>query len=233
MFQGRKFLSPFGAELNLIYDGTADNIGVIYDDIRLKQFLSTIDKKIESDNNDILESLKYENPDVYASMAKQLDYDNSLFHFKDLLFKSVLLIAYSLLEKRLTEICFVFSKYNSKSDFKKFRKKYGHISDIEIPKKYLKEEMNVCLDTIESDWNAIGEFRVIRKLIVHDASEIDDISKVSFFHKDPDISLDDGHLKIVNRNFVLRFLNLSKCVLEKLIKTINVQFNHVKHISSK
>lgn len=228
MIRGRIFLNEFAADLNQIFDGDASSFGVHYDKFRLMQFVTTVNSKIEEDNKKILESVSHEDEEVAASILSQFHYDNSLHHFKDLLLKSIFVISYSLVEKRLFDTCIICGKHYPITDFKKFRKKHGQLSDLIIPQEYLKDQMKIDFHLIINEWDMLLNYQEVRKVIVHKGSEIEETQKLSFFSKDPFLSLEDNFLKIIDEKFVENFLDLSSDFQLKLVHTINTQLNLVK-----
>jgi len=225
MFQARTYKNEFAKELNDVYD-----YGAYFEAIRLQQFVSTIDIKINEDNEKIISDLAGEDPDVKTSILSQIDVSNSLFSFHDMLFKSLLITTYSLLENRLKEICNICANHNALPKYSTLRKnKYSSFTDLSAPKEYFIDELKIDFHEIEDLWNGLKKYTIVRKSIIHYNCEIDPSEFLKYFESDKNIIIeDDGHIEILDKIFVIKFVKDSVNLLQSLIELINKKFELVK-----
>jgi len=219
MIHGRKFINQFSEELN--YCTENDNDGVYDIMIRFNQFVKTVEEKIDSDNTKILEELDKEDPRTAHSMLQQPHIINSLEYFKDIVFKSLFVSAYSYFEYKFLQIAKVCEKHVPKiqtiKEFKREIEKQNQprMSSIEITKLYI-EQFIPDLTAIDPDLEKIITFKKIRDIIVHENSE--DTKQISTSIES--ITIDEDHkIQIVDRRFLVDYLQL---VENYIINTVNI-----------
>jgi len=224
------YKSQFGIDLNTIVNGDSAETGLVYDKLRLKQFLATFDKKINEDNLQFIESVKNEEEEIRLSMLSQFDVDNSLYYFKDILLKSIFISSYSMLESRLIKTCEICMQHNDILPYKIFRNKKGNWNGFKIAIDYLATEMKINTSTLVADLDTILKYKEIRKAIVHYGSVIDESKTVGFFSKDEGISINDGLITINDRKFVEKFIDLSCDFISRLIAIMIIQLELIEKL---
>lgn len=228
MFTIITYKSQFGIDLNTIVDGDSSETGLIYDKLRLEQFLTAFDKRIDEDNLQFLESVKNEEEEIRLSMLSQFDIDNSLYYFKDILLKSIFIASYSMFENRLIKTCEICTQHNQIVPYKTFRKKKGRLSEIEIAVDYLATEMKISTNALFKDLDIILKYKEIRKALVHYGSMIDESKKDGFLPKDNGLEINDGIISITERKFVESFIDLSCDFISRLIEIMNIQLELIE-----
>jgi len=233
MITGRIFKNKFAADLNSIYYGGDSNIGIYFDTIRLHQFLKSLHTKIQQDNIAILDDIKGESPEIQSSMLNQIDIDNTLYYFPDLLLKSVLLISYSILETKLKEICCLIGTEYGLKDYVKYRHKATGKCDLMAPKEYLSVVVKADISGVDKLWLDLFNYKEIRKAILHKGSEISQEVIPEVFKSDPNISFANGVVTIMDPKFIEVYIDKIDNLFSNLVKSFNDQFNLVEIISTK
>jgi len=224
MFQARTFKNEFAIELNYLYE-----FDVYFDGIRLHQNISTLDKKIKEDNDQIISELVHEDPDVKTSILNQVNVSNALYDFHDMLFKSFLITTYSWLEKSLKEICVICAKHNSLPNYTSLRRgKYRHCTDLSAPKEYLTEYLKIDIHEFDDFWNGFDLYTKLRKSIVHHNSSIIDGKLLTSFKLGESLLVKDGSILILNKSILVRFIDESSLLIKNIIDIINRDFNLIE-----
>lgn len=228
MFTQITYKNKFGIDLNTIVHGDAMESGLLFDKLRLKQFLATFEDRINEDNLQFLEAVKNEKEDIRLSILSQFNIDNSLNYFKDLLLKSVFISSYAMFENRIIKTCEICMQHNDIVPYKTFRKKKGNLSEFETAVAYLGSEMKINTNTLLPDINILLEFKDIRTAIIHRGSEIDISKLYKFSFKDSGLVNNDGILKFNNRKFVEKFIDLSCDFICRIIEKMNIELELVE-----
>jgi hypothetical protein len=229
MFRGRKFSNQFSEELNYCNENEIDGVYNVM--IRFRQFAVTLEEKIDSDNHEILKELEKEDDDTAQSIIQQPHMINSLEYFKDIVFKSLFVSAYSFFDYKFLQIRQVCEKHVPNiQTFKEYKReiekqKQPRKSSIEITKLYI-EQFIPDLNVHDKNWTKILTFKKIRDIIVHENSE--DANQIT---TSVDlIAIDEEfQIHIEDRKFLIEFLHLIENYLIDTVKYINDKFNLIEY----
>ncbi len=226
MFKISTLKNDFAIELNDIFDSPD---GIYFETLRLRQFIDTINKKIDADNDIIISELQKEEPDVYLSMSQQPNIDCSLNYFQNILLRSIFITSYTILEHRLRDICIVCSKHKVDNDYNKYRKAHPRSSDLIAPKEFLETKLQLNLGDLNDIWVSLKDYHKLRKLIIHGHSEIEIIKLTKLIDTKSSKQLLENNGNEWDKLFVLEFIDKSYYLLDSLIKLLNTEYNLVSY----
>jgi hypothetical protein len=224
MFEVRTYKNIFAEKLNLIFDGYTNDSGIFYDQLLLSDFLAFNYIKIEENKEAILKSVGDETEDVRSSILQQIDNSNVLWNFNDLLYKSVFLLSFSILDKKMRDVCLTCCIHNNLLELRKFKARNNKDKDLLIYRKYLESEMKVNFTELTERFDALLKFVDIRNCIVHSNSEIRSNNNLSYFKDWSTISVNEDYLYIKKKEFVLYFIEKMFEFLKALLDSMNYQF---------
>ena len=219
--KSRHFVNEFSEELNFTYENESD--GILITSLRFKYFTNSITKQIGKENDAILKEVQKEEPDVRLNMIGQFHYDSSLNYFTDNVLKSNLVSIYSFFEHSLIRIAKICESHNTVTKpLIKFKKG----SYIYKSHTFLKTQIIPNLDK-QNLFEKIEFYNKIRNDIVHHNSELLNFNHLLFSHEALEIKNKTIHL--LDKSFVLDFLELITSYLRNLIKELNDKYSLVKY----
>lgn len=231
MITGRHFKTPFSMDLNECNENDFD--GVFYTIIRFEQFIITLKKKIDSDNQEILDKLKNEE-DINSLNISPFELTNCLDYFSDNLLKSFIVSIYSYFEHKLEQISEISQHHLSTAkkikDYKRNSDGKG-ASDIEKFNSYLKFEIIPDLHQHDLIFQEILKWKDLRKRIVHNNSFVDKNSVgIDSFSS---IKIENDYIKITDEHDLLQFLKLIDKYLNAIFALINTKYDLIEYLKPK
>lgn len=170
------------------------------------------------------ERLKYEDAPEPFDM-----YETEILNFgnyRDILYNSSFVTAYSIFENQLKVLCLQLEKYNKSKIKLTDIKGKGYINQC---KNYIEKVIEINLTDLNKLWEIITFYQKIRNIITHSGNSIEksnqDFTKNKFKIKGISFGTKNNLITIESKDFIEYFLSISNQYLENIINKIHLTQN--------
>ena len=219
MFESRTFINEFSENINATAENDIDGIFITIQ--RFAQYISTLKKKVDADNINILKLLKSIDENEALSLSIRPDIVNQLDYFSNILLQSSIVSIYSFFDTKLEQLAIICKKHvpNTKT-IDSFRYS-GDQSYIEKHNSFLKSEIIPDLEVYSDNFERMLIWKNVRNYIVHRSKRSADMLDLTFLNS---ITSENGKLHIKDEKDILEFLILVEYYLEMVIDLINTKY---------